>query len=123
MRGRVGRHVYRQQHGQTIVLPHTSPKGDPSDAQTDRRSQFRLAQSEAAEILADPLKREHYRELAAACKCPPNALLISNYFTPPVIELIDLSQLAAPEAAVIRVVASDPIEVVSVQVAVRTVDG
>jgi hypothetical protein len=121
--GRMGKWVYRQQNGRTVIAAHRPAEDDPSKKQLSRRDHFRLAQFYASEVLADPLRREHYRQLGRERKCPPNALLISNYLTPPTVDLIDLADVAAAKDAVIRIVASDAIEVVSVAVTIRQGDG
>src|SRR5262245_38847429 len=89
IRGKIDRLVYREQPGQTIVMPLAEREDDPSPAQLDHRSRFRAAQAYAATVLADPLKRACYRRLGLARKCPPNALLVSNFLNPPTIEQVD----------------------------------
>src|SRR6476660_3556884 len=91
IRGRVDSFVYRQQNGQTVVLPHTVPKDRPTKAQKANRNRFSEAKDYAKIVLADPLRRERYRRLAVERKCPSNALLIANFLNPPTIELVELS--------------------------------
>ena len=119
IRGKIGRMVYREQHGQTVIVAHRSRADRPSAAQTDRRQRFRDAQAYAAAVLADPLKRECYRKLAAERKCPPNALLIANFLNPPAIEQVDLTAYQGRAGDIIRVLATDAIEVVNVTLTVR----
>ena len=119
IRGKIGRMVYREQHGQTVIVSHRSREDRPSAAQTDRRERFREAQAYAAAVLADPLKRECYRKLAAERRCPPNALLIANFLNPPAIEQVDLSAYQGRAGDSIRVLATDAIEVVRVTLTVR----
>ena len=120
IRGRVGSFVYRQQNGQTVILPHTVPKDRPSKAQQANRNRFSEAKDYAKRVLADPLRRDCYRRLAAARKCPSNALLIANFLNPPTIQLVELSEYRGRVDDRIRIVADDPIEVVSVTVTLRT---
>ncbi len=122
-RGKVGNLIYREQNGQTVVLPHRRRKDRPSEAQTGRRERFREAQAYAAAVLADPLKRECYRKLGAQHKCPPNALLIANFLNPPVIEQADLAAYQGQAGDILRVLATDTIEVVAVNIVVRGADG
>ena len=119
IRGRLSSFVYRQQNGQTVILPHTVPKDRPSKAQKANRNRFSEAKDYAKAVLADPLRRACYRRLAAERKCPSNALLIANFLTPPTIELVELSEYQGRVGDRIRVVAQDPIEVVSVTVTLR----
>jgi hypothetical protein len=119
IRGRVESFVYRQQNGQTVILPHTVPKDRPSKAQKANRNRFSEAKDYAKAVLADPLRRACYRRLAAERKCPSNALLIANFLNPPTIELVDLDEYQGRVGDRVRVVAEDPIEVVSVTVTLR----
>ena len=62
--GRVGRVVLRQQNGQTVMLPwqknaEVKPPGSP----LARRWRFADAQAYAKGVFADPMQREHYRQL------------------------------------------------------------
>lgn len=117
--GRVSSFVYRQQNGQTVILPHTVRKDRPSKAQKTNRNRFSEAKDYAKAVLADPLRRERYRRLAAQRKCPSNALLIANFLNPPTIELVELSEYRGRVGDRIRILAEDPIEVVSVTVTLR----
>ena len=117
--GRVSSFVYRQQNGQTVIVPHTVRKDRPSKSQKTNRNRFSEAKDYAKAVLADPLRRACYRRLAAERKCPSNALLIANFLNPPTIELVELSDYQGRAGDQIRVVAQDPIEVVSVTVTLR----
>jgi hypothetical protein len=119
IRGKLGRFVYRAQNGQTVVAAHYARKDKPTAAQLDRRARFKRAHSYAKEVLADPLKRDCYRKLAASRNCPPNALLISNFLNPPTIDTVDFSAYHGAQDSLIRVLATDAIEVVGVSVVVR----
>src|SRR6266567_2375323 len=63
-RGKLGPLIYRKQHGQTVVLPAFTTKKKWTAAQRTTHARFREAQAYAAQVLADPLKRERYRQLA-----------------------------------------------------------
>ena len=123
MRGRLDDLVFREQHGQTVVMPFTARPDNPSEAQQNGRDRFKAAQAYAARVLADPLKRDCYRTLAAARKCPPNALLISNFLNPPVIDQVELAEFQGKANDPIRVLASDGIEVTAVTVKISRADG
>lgn len=116
-RGKVGGLIYREQHGQTVVLSGYKRKDRPSAAQREVRARFEAAQAYAAKVLAHPLKRERYRQLAAERKRPPNTLLIANFLTPPTVERVDLAEFDGRAGDVICVLAADAIEVVGVTVA------
>lgn len=121
IRGRVDSFIYRQQNGQTVIAPHTVRKDRPSRAQKQSRSRFSEAKEYAKAVLADPLRRECYRRLARERKCPSNALLIANFLTPPTIEVVALEGYQGHAGDIVRVVALDPIEVVSVTVTLRSI--
>ena len=123
IRGKVDRFVYREHYGRTVVMPHVPRADKPSQAQRDHRERFQAAQAYAAAVLADPLIRDGYRQLALTRKCPPNALLVANFLNPPVIERTDFSAYQGQLGDLIRVVATDAIEVVGVTVRVHGADG
>ena len=124
LRGKLDGWVYRQYNGQTVVAPHRVPKKTkPSAGQAERRERFRAAQAYAAAVLADPVKRLVYQKLGAERKRPPNALLISNFLTPPVIEAVDLGSYQRGAGQEIKVIATDAIEVVAVKVRIRDAQG
>lgn len=123
IRGKVDGFVYRDHYGQTVVMPHAVREDKPSAAQLDHRSRFRAAQAYAKAVLADPLKRDCYCRLGLARKCPPNALLVSNFLNPPTIDQVDFSAYQGRMDDVIRVLASDAIEVLRVSMVVLGSDG
>ena len=115
LRGKMDGWVYRQQNGQTVAVPYWPASDDaPSAAQQGGRERFRAAQAYASKILADPLQRALYRKLGAEQKRPPNAVLISNFLTPPTIDQVELEGYAGGAGHVIRILATDAIEVVGV---------
>jgi hypothetical protein len=120
LRGKIDGWVYRKQDGQTIVTPYKAPRANKqSAAQKKTRVRFRQAQAYAATVLADPLWRAVYQKLGADRKRPPNALLVANFLTPPVIDRIDLSTYRGRAGGIIRIVAFDSIEVCAVVVTIR----
>jgi hypothetical protein len=124
LRGKIDDWVYRRQNGQTIVTSYRAPrKTKQSAAQKQTRLKFQAAQAYAAEVLADPLQRLVYQKLGADRKRPPNALLVANFLTPPVIEKIETSGYQGRAGGVIRIVAFDPIEVAAVTVTIREPNG
>ena len=122
LHGKVDQWVYRERDGKTQVFPYQKQQDNPTPAQTAHRQRFRDAQVYAAAVLADPLLGLRYRQLAAERGCPPNALLVGNFFTPPVIEQVELSAYRGQIGDQIRVLATDAIEVVGVTVALRDAD-
>ncbi len=124
LRGKIDGWVYRKQDGQTIVTRYKAPRASKqSAAQKKTRVRFREAQAYAATVLANPLWRAVYQKLGADRKRPPNALLVANFLTPPVIDRIDISAYCGRSGGVIRIVAFDPIEVCTVAVTIRDAGG
>jgi hypothetical protein len=120
--GRVGRFVYRRHGNQTVVQIRPDPNPKRSAAQKKRQSKFKEAAAWAKSILADALQRRIYQELGAARNQPPNALLIANFLNPPTVDLIEAAGYKRRRDDVIKVLATDEVEVVSVQVKIRDAD-
>ena len=124
LRGKIDGWVYRKQDGQTIVSSYRAPKSrTPSAAQAQARSRFRAAHAYATQVLSDPLRRRVYQKLGAIHKRPPNALLASNYLTPPEIEIVETAGYTGRVGSELGIVAFDPIAVASVTVAIRGPNG
>ena len=122
--GKMDGWVYRQQNGRTTVMPHRPrDKTKPTVGQRNSRDRFRAAHAYASAVLADPLRREMYQKLGAARNQPPNALLISNFLTPPTIDRIEKNGYDGRAGHDIKVIATDAVEVVEVTVQLRTADG
>ena len=122
--GKMDGWVYRQQNGRTSVMPHRRrKKGRATTAQRNSRERFRAAHAYASEVLADPLRREMYQKLGAARNQPPNALLISNFLTPPTIDRIEKNGYDGRAGHEIKAIVTDSIEVVDVVFHVRTTAG
>jgi hypothetical protein len=64
-----------------------------------------------------------YERLATARNRRVDKLLMSDFLTPPVVEEIDLSGYQRRPGDLVRVIASDDLEVTGVEVAVHTVSG
>lgn len=124
LRGKIDGWVYRKQNGQTVVTSYTAPNtAKPSVAQKKARARFRAAHAYATEVLSDPLRRLVYQKLGAERKRPPNALLASNFLTPPRIEKIDAAAYTGRAGEAIRIVAFDAIAVCAVTVSIRPING
>lgn len=122
--GKIDGWVYRNLNGRVVAHAYHPPeKDEPSAAQLDHRERFRAAQAYAAEILAHPLRRAVYLKLGAERKRPINALLVSNFLTPPEIETIELADYTGRAGQRIEVLATDLVAVAGVTVEIRTKDG
>jgi hypothetical protein len=118
--GRLGNVVYRRRSGRTEMASRPkAPAVGWSAKQTANRDRFSLAAAYAREMLAEPLRARRYTELASARKTSVTGLLIKDYRTPPTIELIEDSAYRGQAGNPIRILATDDLEVVSVQVTLR----
>jgi hypothetical protein len=116
--------IYRKIRGQTFMTRRPDPRpSKPSPAQQKQRERFAAASYYAREILADPCQRRAYEALARDRNRRADKLLTSDFLTPPIIDEIDLSGYRGRVGDIIRVRATDDIEVVGVQVSVQTAAG
>ena len=116
--------VYRQQNGRTSVMPHhPTKKSRPTAAQRSSRERFRAAQAYASDVLSDPLRREMYQKIGATLNQPPNALLISNFLTPPTIERVEKNGYDGRAGREFKAIITDSVEVVEVTFHLRTTAG
>ena len=116
--------VYRNLNGRVVAHAYKAAKSTKAtSAQLARRKRFRAAQAYAAEILAHPLRRAVYQKLGAERKCPMNALLVSNFLTPPTIEVVEVSAYHGGAGQLIEIVATDPVAVTDVSVTIRNATG
>ena len=122
--GMVDGFVYRKVRGQVVVSGRpVRDKDAPSAAQTKQRRRFAHANEYAKSVLADPCRRGAYEHLARLLNRRYDRLVASDFLTPPEVEHIELSEYHGQVGDVIRVLAFDDVEVVSVDVALHTAAG
>jgi hypothetical protein len=122
--GRSGNMVYRSVRGQTFISQRPLAKSNRvSAAQKSQRDRFMLAGAYAKQVLADACQRRVYEDLAKARNRRADKLLTSDFLTPPIVEEINVSDYRRHAGELIRVLATDDIEVVAVAVAIRTAAG
>lgn len=92
----------------------------PSAAQLKQRQRFSRANEYSRSVLADPCHRMAYEALAKSLNRRMDRMVASDYLTPPEVRHIELSGYHGQPGDVIRVVAVDDVEVVSVHVELRT---
>jgi len=122
--GRVDDWVFRRVKDKTVIArrPEASRRR-PTKAQIAQRDRFRLAGEYAARILADPWQRRVYDAIAAERNRRADKLVMSDFLTPPEVELIELSGYHRRPGDVIRVIATDDVAVVSVRVKIESASG
>jgi hypothetical protein len=124
--GALGAFVYRKVRGQTIMTARPKRDGKkrkPSAAQIAQRKRFAAAGDYVRKVLADPWQRRVYEALGRERNRRADKLVASDFLTPPVVDEIELSGYRGRAGDLIRVLATDDIEVVSVQVTIDTAKG
>lgn len=116
--------VFRRVRGKTIIAqrPDIQPRKS-SAAQQAQRERFALAREYAKQVLADPWQRQAYDQQAKRRNRRTDLLVVSDFLTPPVVELIDVSGFHRTAGGTIRILAEDDVEVVSVEVTIQTASG
>lgn len=123
--GKLDGWVYRQVKGKTVVAGAPNPEvpAEPSQAQLAQRKRFTAAQAYMKQVLADPCQREAYEAMARALGRRADKLVAGDFLNPPVVDRIDLSGYHGQPGDLIRVLATDDVEVVSVEVVLKTAAG
>ena len=118
--GKSGGFVYRQVDGETIVSQKADAKSRrPTAAQKSQRERFSGAMAYAKRVLSDPCQLEAYQALGRQLNRRADKLVTSDFLTPPVVDRIDVSGYQGQAGGKIRVLATDDVEVVSVEVAIQ----
>lgn len=122
--GKSGNMVFRRVRGKTIIAqrPSTS-KRKPSRAQKAQQDTFTEANAYAKQVLADPLQRRSYAALAKEKNRKVDTMVIGDFLNPPVVEEIETSEYRRQPAGLIRILAYDDIEVVAVEVSIKSANG
>lgn len=124
VRGRVGDLVFRRHRNQTVVGQKADLAGrEPTPSQAAQRERFRTAVRYGQTVLADPAKKDLYQAEAQSRKLGILALCVADFLNPPQIDQIDLSAYTGQAGQVIRVIATDDVEVVGVQVRITDANG
>jgi hypothetical protein len=124
--GNMGRWVFRRDSGDglTIAKPPGKRTGPPSATQVEIENRFRTAAAFARDAVADPVLREVYRRAAVAGrrKSAYHAA-VTDYFTPPVVHIIDVTDYHGAVGDKIKVLASDDADVRGVTVTLKNAAG
>jgi hypothetical protein len=91
-----------------------------SAEQQTQRDRFKRANGYVRRVLSDPLARRAYEKLGDERNRRFDRLIASDYLTPPEIEHVELSAYHGKPGDLIRVLAFDDVEVVSVKVEIST---
>ena len=124
IQGKVGDLVFKRWEGEEIVGRMPDRTGIvPSADQLAQQQQFKLAAVYGKAVLADPAARTVYEEAAARHGIPVFAMTIADFLNAPAVDEIDLASYSGKTGEVIRVRASDDIEVKGVTVTIRATGG
>ena len=122
--GKSGGLVFRQLRGRVVVAQAPAPSEAARSAEQVRRQDlFRDARRYAKTVLADPYQKKAYEARARAAGRRADLLLTADYLNPPEIQLVDASAYHGTPGDVIRVLATDDLEVASVEVSIATSAG
>jgi hypothetical protein len=124
LQGKVGDLVFKRWEGEDIVSKMPDRTGiEPSVSQLAQMEKFRLAAIYGKAVLADQASHAIYADAAARRGIPMFALTVGDFLNAPAVDEIDLSAYTGKAAEVIRVRASDDMEVKGVTVEIRKQDG
>ena len=122
--GKSGGLVFRQIGGKVVIAQAPTPtEVAPSEQQLARQALFRAARLYAKAVLADAYQRRAYEARARAARRRADQLLISDFLNPPKIDSVDTAEYHGLPGGVIRVLATDDLEVASVEVTIATAGG
>lgn len=124
VRGRVGDLVFRRHRNQTVVGQKADLAGrEPTPSQAAQRDRFKQATVYAKSVLADPERKVVYQALAQLRKIGVFALSVGDYLNAPEVQTLDLSGYTGQSGERIRIVATDDVEVVGVQIRITDAGG
>lgn len=120
--GAIDRWVYRQVRGRTVICRRPETTQEPTEAQLAIRERFRLAAKYANATSGNPTLAAYYEAIAKSRKVPAREVMMTDFFRPPVVDVIDLSGFTGVVGSMIKVRAKDDVGVTGVTVAIRAED-
>ena len=124
IQGKVGDLIFKRWEGDEIVSKMPDRTGIvPTANQIVQMDKFRLAALYGKAVMADPDTRQVYDDASARRGIPAFALSVGDFLNSPAVDEIDLSTYTGKAAEIIRVRASDDIEVKGVTVTIRAQGG
>jgi len=118
--GHVGGFIYKEQQGRDILAKKPDQVHQPNTpAQVTQRGKFKDAAAYAKGIMGDLTVKPLYVAKAKADRSNPFAEAVKDWFTPPVVDAIDLSQYQKHPNEAITVLAHDDVEVTGVTVELK----
>ena len=124
IQGKIGDLVYRRFNDEEIVGRMPDRTGIvPTPNQVAQQQKFRLAALYGKAALADPQTRTVYEDAASRKGEPVFAVTVADFLNAPAVDEIDLAGYTGRSGEIIRVRASDDVEVKGVSVSVRDQQG
>lgn len=124
LKGKIGDlTVVRHSEGKVILRKTPVFKDKRSGAQLAHREKVTKAARYGKKVLADPELARPYREKARELKRRAFNLAFRDFFRPPEVTELDLSQYTGRKGEAIEVVATDDFEVTAVDVQLQDVGG
>lgn len=124
IQGKVGDLVFRRFEGEEVVGRMPNRTGiTPSADQLAQMERFRLAALYGKAALADQQSRTIYENAADRKGIPVFALTVGDFLNAPAVDEIDLSVYTGKTGDVIRIHASDDVQVSGVAVKITKQDG
>ena len=124
IRGGIDDWVYRRVGSKMVISPRPEASmAPPTEGQLAVRNAFRAAASYGRASLADPARRAVYDAVALAREQPVLSVAIGDFFNPPQVHVVDTSAYKGQVGDKIKVLASDDVEVMSVNIDIRETGG
>ena len=125
LQGRVGDMVFRKMNGRmhALLRPRLLRRPPPSANQIAQQGAVKDALSYAKRALADPESRAVYEQVALVKQKSARALAVGDFFNPPAVRRITLTDYAGRVGDKISIAAEDDVAVRRVGVIIRRSDG
>jgi hypothetical protein len=121
--GRIDSWVYRRIRGRIVISRRPIASGAVSQAQALVRERFRVAGEYAKATLLDPVQRAFYQTISEQRNQPIVSVMLTDFLKPPVVDELDLTAYRGLAGDVIRIRATDDVEVRSVGVVIQARNG
>jgi hypothetical protein len=122
--GGIGRHVYRRKRGGGVTVARRGTRtAPPSEAQVGVQNRLRTAAAFARDVLAHSDLRVPYERVAEELGKSAYSAAVTDFFTAPVVHLIEVSNYHGAVGDKIKVLARDDVDVVAVSIVLKDASG
>jgi hypothetical protein len=124
VRGKIGVLVFKRYGDEVIIARKPDLEGwEPTPAQAAQREQFRQAALYGKTVMADPVAKAIYDDVAETRGIPVFSVTVADFFNLPSVDEIDLSEYTGKVGDEIGIRAHDDFQVMAVRVALTKQDG